>query len=94
MSEEHALFNSILLHGTRVCIMLDDDATARAYAIARQLCRYNIDVRLALLEKHHDPGSMTKEEVVAALASAPKWTWEDQIKEKISRVVLSKHTLL
>ena len=44
MSEEHALFNSILLHGTRVCIMLDDDATARAYAIARQLCRYNIDI--------------------------------------------------
>lgn len=88
LSESTALFNEIIYHDVPVCLMLDDDAKLRSSKIAKHLSKYGIRVRCASLGSFHDPGEMTKQQVMSCIASAKNWEWEDHIREKFNSIRL------
>lgn len=83
LSENHALFNSILMHDTPVVVMLDSDAAMRASMIAKRFAAYNINVKIASLGQYKDPGEMSPEEVALCIQNAVPWDWANHMKQKL-----------
>lgn len=86
LTEDTALFNEIIYHETPCCLMLDDDARMRASKIAKLLVNYGIPARIAPLGGKHDPGEMTREEVIERVGEAVPWTWDDHMREKFQTI--------
>lgn len=90
LSEDSQLFNEIIYHETPCVVMLDDDAKLRSSQIAKKLVSYNIAVRVAALpDGFHDPGEMTRDQVLERIANAVPWAWEGHIREKFASIRMS-----
>lgn len=76
LTEEYALFDRIVMHGTPVAIALDNDMEHKKHEFARRLAEYDIDVSIVDLGDYHDPGEMKKKEFLDALNSARSWNWD------------------
>jgi hypothetical protein len=83
LSEEHKLFEKIILNSTPVVLSLDSDMSDKTERMCRMLKEYDIDVKIVDLEGHHDPGEMTKKQFKFALESATPWEWNSSFRSRL-----------
>lgn len=86
LSEGSALFKKLAQSAAPVTLCLDEDATDKAISIAAKLSRFGIDVRIARLPSGADPGSMERDDVLAALDAAQPFRWQDGLLNRIKGI--------
>ena len=85
-SEQHELFNRILLNDTPIALALDGDMwDKKTPQIVKKLQEYNVDVVVVDVRPWGDPGNMSKPEFRAALAEAKSIEWKDSFERKLNR---------
>ena len=86
LSIHHALFKKIVANKTPVVLALDNDATSKAFKIAKELTNYGIRVRMFESSNFSDIGCMTKELVRQKYEAAPTYTREASLLHKIGTI--------
>jgi len=82
LSEESALFNTIISHGTPVALAMDADMrVTKAPRVAKKLQTFNIDV--IIVNVATDPGDMSKQEFREALRAAKPFDWQQTFLERL-----------
>jgi hypothetical protein len=90
LSEQHELFNRILLNGTKVLLAMDGDMwTTKMPKIYKKLSEYDIDVKVVDVRPWGDPGNMSRMDVDKAIGEAKKMMWEDKFLSKLDRLSIS-----
>ena len=93
-SEQHELFNKILVHGTKVALALDGDMwSTKTPKITKKLQEYDVDVVVVDVRPWGDPGSMSKSEFEGALRDAKYLSWEDNFSTKLQKAMVSRSNL-
>lgn len=85
-SEQHELFNRILLNDTSVALCLDGDMwDTKTPKIVKKLQEYDVDVLVVDVRPWGDPGNMTRPEFERALAEARPLTWEENFSMRLAK---------
>lgn len=89
LSEQHELFNRILLHDTPVYLAMDGDMwPTKMPKIYKKLVEYDVDTKVVDVRKWGDPGNMSKSEFADALKEARCLSWEDGFSMQLDRISL------
>jgi hypothetical protein len=85
-SEQHELFNRILVHNTPVSLAMDGDMwESKMPKIVKKLQEYDVDVLVVDVRPWGDPGNMSKAEFARSLEEATRRTWLDDFSSKLNR---------
>lgn len=85
-SEQHELFNKILLHNTPVFLAMDGDMwDTKMPKIYKRLAQYDLDVKVVDVRPWGDPGNMSKSEIEAVLKDAKHISWSDNFLAKLEK---------
>lgn len=84
LSEQHELFNRILLNETPVYLAMDGDMwTSKMPKIVQKLEEYDVDVRVVDVRPWGDPGNMSKAEFQLAIDKSTRYTWEEKFADRL-----------
>lgn len=87
-SEQHELFNRILLHNTPIYLAMDGDMwDTKMPKIYKKLCEYDLDVKVVDVRPWGDPGNMSKHEFQTALLNAKNISWNDDFNRKLRKAI-------
>jgi len=87
-SEQHELFNRILLHNTPVLLAMDGDMwDTKTPKIYKKLVQYDLDVKVVDVRPWGDPGNMSKLEFESALSEAKELVWGDLFVNRLQKAV-------
>jgi hypothetical protein len=87
-SEQHELFNRILLHNTSILLAMDGDMwDTKIPKIYKRLIEYNLDVKVVDVRPWGDPGNMSKVEIENALIEAKPLSWDDNFNRKLNKAM-------
>lgn len=90
-SEQHELFNRILLNGTPVALAMDGDMwDTKMPKIVKKLHEYDVDVVVVDVRPWGDPGNMSRYEFEAALNDAKPMSWADDFSIKLNKAMASR----
>lgn len=93
-SEQHELFNKILVNNTPIFLALDGDMwDTKMPKIAKKLQEYDVDVLIVDVRPWGDPGSMSKPEFEIALKDAKIPSWQDNMLNRIKFASLTTNRL-
>lgn len=93
-SEQHELFNRILLNDTSIYLAMDGDMwDTKIPKVYKKLSEYDVDVKVVDVRPWGDPGNMSRSEFEAAMLEAKSMSWEDNFASKLQRAVQSKTPL-
>ena len=88
LSEQHELFNKILLNETPIYLAMDGDMwSTKMPKVYKKLTEYNIDVKVVDVRPWGDPGNMSKSEFLSAMQDAKSLSWEDSFSHKLQKAV-------
>jgi hypothetical protein len=86
-SEDSLLFSRILEFGTPILLALDSDMQIKTDKLARMFSQFGIVVRvLQLPQGVKDVGELSREVFIELKNSAPKWSSELSLKNKIAQI--------
>jgi hypothetical protein len=77
------LLHKILEHRPPIVLMLDNDMQDKMQSIAKMLSTCDIEVYIADLTGHKDPGEMMPEETAKVIAEAKRWNWMTYFNRKL-----------
>lgn len=87
-SEQHELFNRILLHNTSVLLAMDGDMwDTKMPKIYKKLSEYDLDVKVVDVRPWGDPGNMSKQEFQTVLLDAKHISWNDDFNRKLRKAI-------
>jgi len=87
-SEQHELFNRILLHNTQIYLAMDGDMwDTKMPKIYKKLVEYDLEVKVVDVRPWGDPGNMSKHEFQAALLDAKHISWNDDFNRKLRKAI-------
>jgi len=87
-SEQHELFNRILLHNTPIYLAMDGDMwDTKMPKIYKKLTEYDLDVKVVDVRPWGDPGNMSKQEFQTALLDAKYISWDDEFNRKLRKAI-------
>jgi hypothetical protein len=87
-SEQHELFNRILLHNTPVLLAMDGDMwDTKMPKIYKKLSEYDLDVKVVDVRPWGDPGNMSKQEFQTVLLDAKHISWNDDFNRKLRKAI-------
>jgi hypothetical protein len=93
-SEQHELFNRILLHNTPILLAMDGDMwDTKIPKIYKKLMEYNLDVKVVDVRPWGDPGNMSKQEFLKAIDEAKKISWNDEFNRKLKKAIEIRFTI-
>lgn len=93
-SEQHELFNRILINDTPIALCLDGDMwQTKTPKIVKKLQEYNVDTVVIDVRPWGDPGNMSKSEFQDAFEDAKPFDWIDMFNGKLSRAMSKGFTL-
>lgn len=85
LSEQHELFNKILINNTPVFLAMDGDMwDTKIPKIYKKFIEYNVDVKVVDVRQWGDPGNMSKAEFIDAMKDAKTLSWEDDFIRRLS----------
>ena len=85
-SEQHELFNRILLHNTPIYLAMDGDMwDTKMPKIYKKLIEYNLDVKVVDVRPWGDPGNMSKVDFENAMKEAKQISWNDDFNRKLKK---------
>ena len=85
-SEQHQLFNKILMSEVSVYLAMDGDMwETKMPKVYKKLEEYNVDVKVVDVRPWGDPGNMSKAEFESAVADSKKITWEDDFARRLRK---------
>ena len=87
-SEQHELFNKILLNNTPVALAMDGDMwDTKIPKIVKKLQEYDVDVVVVDVRPWGDPGNMSRAEFQNALKEAKQINWHDDFDRRLRKAV-------
>lgn len=90
-SEQHELFNRILLNNTPIALAMDGDMwDTKMPKIVKKLQEYDVDVVIVDVRPWGDPGSMSRYEFETALREAKSLSWQDNFSIRLNKAMTSR----
>ena len=87
-SEQHELFNRILLHNTPIYLAMDGDMwDTKMPKIYKKLAGYDIEVKVVDVRPWGDPGNMSKSEFETSINEARELEWGDIFTNKLQKAM-------
>lgn len=86
LSEQHQLFNKVLISEVPVYLAMDGDMwDTKMPRVYKKLVEYNVDVKVVDVRPWGDPGSMSKAEFLSAMEDSKRLTWEDDFSRRLRK---------
>ena len=92
-SEQHELFNRILLHNTPIYLAMDGDMwDSKMPKIYKKLSEYDLDVKAVDVRPWGDPGNMSRAEMQEMIRESKRLTWQDDFSRRLQRASVTSFT--
>ena len=93
LSEQHELFNRLLLNNTPVFLAMDGDMwDTKMPKIYKKLVEYDVDVKVVDVRQWGDPGNMSRAEFENALQEAKQLSWSDNFLARLEKASKTSRT--
>lgn len=86
LSPNAELYKKLLKNAKNVVLCLDPDALEKSIRIFKLLAKAGLNVTCAEFPPERDPGSLTRQEILACISRAKEIQWRDDIIHKIAKI--------